>query len=52
MTIADDQSTEISPDVLERVYDRRRPGPRPDIHPDLLRGPIAASSPKMPTTTR
>jgi streptomycin 6-kinase len=36
MTIADDQSTEISPDVLERVYDRRRPGPRPDIHPDLL----------------
>jgi hypothetical protein len=36
MTIADDQSTEISPDALEAVYDRRRPGPRPDVHPDLL----------------
>ncbi len=36
MTIADDQSTEISPDALERVYDRRRPGPRSDVHPDLL----------------
>ncbi len=36
MTIADDQSTEISLDVLDRVYDRRRPGPRPDVHPDLL----------------
>jgi hypothetical protein len=36
MTIADDQSTEMSPDALDRVYDRRRPGPRSDVHPYLL----------------
>ncbi len=36
MTIADDQSTEMLPDVLELFYGRRRPGPRPDIQPDLL----------------
>jgi len=36
MTIVDDQPAEISPNALERVYDRRRPGPRPDVHPDLL----------------
>jgi hypothetical protein len=36
MTITDDLSTEISPDALERTYDRRRPGPRSGIHADLL----------------
>jgi len=36
MTTTDDLSTEISADALDRVYDRRRPGPRPDVHPDLL----------------
>jgi len=36
MTITDDLSTEISPDALERTYDRRRPGRRSSVHADLL----------------
>ncbi len=37
MTIIDDLAAEISPDALDRAYDRRRQGPRPDVHPDLPR---------------
>ncbi len=36
MTITDDPPSEIAPAALDRSDDRRRPGRRSDVHPDLL----------------